>query len=81
MERETVIPAQVGVPAQKTGRGQEVDLAQVVGLEQAEAQELAAVVAPVEVQEVGVDLVVEAVAVLVRVTGDLNRTPVSFTRF
>ena len=85
MERETVILAQAVVPAQKTDRVQEVDLAQVVGLEQVEVQVLAAVlaavVAPVEVQEVEVDLAVGAVAVLGRVTGDLNRTPVSFTRF
>lgn len=85
MERGTVILAQAVVPAQKTDRVQEVGLAQVVGLEQVEAQVMvvvpAAVVAPVEVQKVGVGLVVEAVAVLVRVTDNLNRTPVSFTRF
>lgn len=78
MERGTVILAQAVVPAQKTDRVQEV------GLEQVEAQVLvvvpAAVVAPVEVQKVGVGLVVEAVAVLGRVTDNLNRTPVSFTR-
>lgn len=79
MERETVILAQAVVPAQKTDRVQEV------GLEQVEAQVPvavpAAVVAPVEVQKVGAGLVVEAVAVLGRVTDNLNRTPVSFTRF
>jgi hypothetical protein len=63
------------IPAQEVDPGQEAGLDRVVGPDRMEAQILAVVpvvvVAPVEVQEVGMDPV--ARAVLGRVTGDLNK--------